>query len=330
MFSETLPHRKRRAMWETPPPFPINPFCRFQTAAPFAMVPGPMSADAYELVRLPGGACSIRSHASAETFHPVVGAAEEARILYADQLHLARRAAETSGEFVIWDIGLGGAANACAALHALHDTPCRVRLISLDRTSDALRFALQHAVELDYFGKLTGSANNLLADGETRFQFGQADVVWSFVPGEIPRLMANIPSPNPVLEAFPPHAILFDPCSIIRNPEMWTLPFFESLFLRLDPSRPCSLSTYSRSTMIRVTLLLAGFHVGQGGPTGLKEETTVAANDPALLARPLPLKWLTRVRISGAAEPMIKPLYRQTALEADYWIRLLAHPQFNH
>jgi queuine tRNA-ribosyltransferase len=288
-----------------------------------------MSADAYELVRLPGGACSIRSHTSAETFHPVVGAAEEARILYADQLHLARRAAETTGEFVVWDIGLGGAANACAALHALRDTSCRVRLISLDRTSEALRFALQHAAALGYFGELTDPANLLLANGETYFRFGQADVVWTFLPGEIPELLAKPPGSQPRLNPFPPHAILFDPCSIIRNPEMWTLSLFENLFLQLDPARPCSLSTYSRSTMIRVTLLLAGFHVGQGDPTGLKEETTVAANDPALLARPLPLKWLTRVRLSGAAEPMIAPVYRQTALTADHWIRLLAHPQFN-
>ena len=295
--------------------------------------PGSMTSDAYELVRLPGGACSIRSHASAETFHPVVGAAEEARILYADQLQLARRAQELTGqELVVWDIGLGGAANACAALHALRDTSCRLRLISLDRTSEALRFALQHAADLGYFGALAATADQLVREGEVRFRFGAADVVWTYLPGEIPELLApgSDLAAQRMLAQFPPHAVLFDPCSIIRNPEMWTLSLFEKLFRRLDPARPCSLSTYSRSTMIRVTLLLAGFHVGVGEPTGLKEETTVAANDLSLLARPLPLKWLTRVRLSGAAEPMIEPVYRQTALTADHWIRLLAHPQFNH
>ena len=65
---------------------------------------------------------------------------------------------------------------------------------------------------------------------------------------------------------------------------MWTLPHFENLFRALDPARPCALTTYSRSTLIRATLLLAGFHVGVGHATGLKEETTVAANVPALAA----------------------------------------------
>jgi hypothetical protein len=39
--------------------------------------------------------------------------------------------------------------------------------------------------------------------------------------------------------------------------------------------------------MLRVTLLLAGFFVGRGMPTGLKEETTVAANTRSLLDDPL-------------------------------------------
>ena len=62
---------------------------------------------------------------------------------------------------------------------------------------------------------------------------------------------------------------------------MWTLPLFENLFRALDPARPCALTTYSRSTMIRATLLLAGFFVGTGQATGLKEETTMAANSLA-------------------------------------------------
>ena len=58
---------------------------------------------------------------------------------------------------------------------------------------------------------------------------------------------------------------------------MWTAPLFTDLFRALDP-RPCAMPTYSRSTMLRVTLLLAGFYVGVGHATGEKEETTIAAN----------------------------------------------------
>ena len=86
--------------------------------------------------------------------------------------------------------------------------------------------------------------------------------------------------------------------------------------------------TYSRSTMLRVTLLLAGFFVGVGHATGEKEETTIAANAPELLDEPLPKAWLQRVRKSRSAEPLREPVYRQTPLSPGSWEKLLQHPQF--
>ena len=86
--------------------------------------------------------------------------------------------------------------------------------------------------------------------------------------------------------------------------------------------------TYSRSTMLRVTLLLAGFFVGVGRATGEKEETTIAANVPELLDEPLPSAWLQRVRESRSAEPLREPVYRQAPLSPASWEKLLQHPQF--
>jgi hypothetical protein len=48
-------------------------------------------------------------------------------------------------------------------------------------------------------------------------------------------------------------------------------------------------------------LLLAGFFVGVGHATGQKEETTIAANSPQLIAEPLDRKWLARARASHSA-----------------------------
>jgi len=109
---------------------------------------------------------------------------------------------------------------------------------------------------------------------------------------------------------------------------MWTLPLFTNLFQLLDLRRPCALPTYSRSTILRVTLLLAGFYVGVGHATGEKEETTIAANDLSLIAEPLGRRWLDRARRSHSAEPMIEPVYRTEPLSAESWKRLQAHPQF--
>jgi hypothetical protein len=80
--------------------------------------------------------------------------------------------------------------------------------------------------------------------------------------------------------------------------------------------------------MLRVTLLLAGFHVGVGHATGEKEETTIAANAPALISEPLDRRWLQRVHRSTSAEPLWEPVYRQAPLSPASWEKLQQHPQF--
>ena len=80
--------------------------------------------------------------------------------------------------------------------------------------------------------------------------------------------------------------------------------------------------------MLRVTLLLAGFHVGAGHATGEKEETTIAANARDLIDEPLDLQWLERARRSTSAEPLREPVYRQAPLSRETWEQLQEHPQF--
>jgi hypothetical protein len=106
------------------------------------------------------------------------------------------------------------------------------------------------------------------------------------------------------------------------------LPLFENLFRALDPARPCALTTYSRSTMLRATLLLAGFFVGAGPATGRKEETTIAANDRSLLSCPLDARWLARAARSDSAEPLPTPTYRRAKLSPETLEKLRQHPQF--
>lgn len=110
---------------------------------------------------------------------------------------------------------------------------------------------------------------------------------------------------------------------------MWTQPLFANLFQLLDPQRPCALTTFSRSTLIRVTLLLAGFFVGTGHPTGLKEETTVAANTLDLIAEPLDARWLERALRSHSAEPLREPIYSRKPLLPATAEKLRRHPQFD-
>ena len=284
-----------------------------------------MSPQDYELVQLKNGSWSVRSRPEAETFHPVVGPVAEAEALYVRQLRLPERfATNQDDEFVVWDIGLGAAANVLTVLRALRELPGRVRLVSFDHTLEPLRFALNHAAELGYFDGYEAAVAELLTHGQTRFINGTGSVLWEFHAGDFPTLLESLAAP-----AWPkPHAFLFGAYSPAKNPAMWTLPLFHRLHTLLDPARPCALATYSRATLLRVTLLLAGWCVGAGSATGEKEETTLAANTPTLLSAPLGRDWLARAQRSTSAEPLPEARYRQAPLSAASVSSLLTHPQF--
>ena len=278
----------------------------------------------YRIVRLASGAHSVHSLAEAETFHPVIGPVAEAQALYVQQLQLHDRISRHAGEFVIWDVGLGAAANPLTVLRATQDLPCSLRLISFDHKAGPLAFALEHTEHLEYLVGYEKHLRQLLEQRRALFQVGQQRVSWEFHLGDFPTLLKD-----PLATRLPkPHAIMFDAFSPAKNPAMWTEPLFADLYHLLDPECPCALPTYSRSTMLRVTLLLAGFFVGVGHATGEKEETTIAANTLELIQEPLDRRWLQRAHRSTSAEPMWEPLYRQARLSAATWEKLQQHPQF--
>ena len=278
----------------------------------------------YKIVKLVQGAYSVHSLAHRETFHPVIGPVAEAEALYVRQLGLVEWLRSHSGEFVLWDVGLGAAANAVTVLRAGEGIAGSIRLISFDQTLEPLEFALQHVDKLEYLSGYERQLEELISRRQAAFETGQQKVRWEVHLADFPALMSQ-PSAKKLAK---PHVIMFDAFSPATNPAMWTQPLFADLFQLLDPARPCALPTYSRSTMLRVTLLLAGFFVGVGHATGEKEETTLAANARELIAEPLDRKWLQRARRSTSAEPMWEPVYRQAPLAAETWEKLQKHPQF--
>ncbi len=68
----------------------------------------------------------IRDMVSGEVMHPVDDPAVEARCLYVEQSRLTERLQlADSRPLVIWDVGLGAAANAMATIHAVESMPRR-------------------------------------------------------------------------------------------------------------------------------------------------------------------------------------------------------------
>jgi len=278
----------------------------------------------YRLVQLASGAFSVRSAAYHETFHPVIGPEAEASALYVRQLRLQERWLQHRGSFVIWDVGLGAAANPVTVLRAAQDLAVEIEIISFDQTVEPLRFALGHVDALSYLRGYERPLSDLATNGSASFLNGKSRIRWSLVKGDFPSLLSGPEAAN----WSKPHVVLFDAYSPARNPHMWTQPLFSRLYELLDPGRACSLPTYSRSTMLRVSLLLAGFFVGAGHATGEKEETTIAANHRELIDEPLNGAWLKRARQSTSAEPLWEPFYRQAPLSAETLGKLERHPQF--
>ena len=284
--------------------------------------------ETFELVPLAGGVHSLRSRANGQTFHPVVGPAAEAERLHVGGTRLVERAnALPAGRMpVIWDVGLGAAANALAAVRALAAGYHRaedVMLYSYDRSLAALEFALAHAVELAYPLGYEAALRSLRERCVAKVPIGRAQVHWQVMPADFTVLRGRRGD-------LAPDAIFYDPYSPAVNPEMWTLELFTSIRACLRNDTPCLLTNYTRSTAVRATLLLAGFYVGIGPSTGEKDETTVASNDPALLERPLSRDWLEKkVYASTNAAPLRAGVANARApISEEDFARLRAHGQF--
>jgi queuine tRNA-ribosyltransferase len=245
----------------------------------------------------------------------------EARALYVEQSHLALRQAEAGGaELVVWDVGLGAAHNAMAAVRccesAAAESPRPVRLVSFENDLGSLRLALKNTVRFPHLQ--AAGPMPLLRFGEWRSE--KVPLQWTLHEGEFLSVVADAPAPD---------IIFYDPFSSQTDRALWTLECFEKLFA-LCGERDTELFTYSAATSVRAALLAAGFFVAKGAPTGTKKETTIAMTPAAALSAAkrgrqfLGEIWLDRWRRSDTRFPIDVP----EAGQSGFAERILNHPQF--
>jgi tRNA U34 5-methylaminomethyl-2-thiouridine-forming methyltransferase MnmC len=244
----------------------------------------------------------------------------EALELHVAQQRLKERVQEwnRSEPFVIWDIGLGPAGNAITAIESIRESGVPIEIHSYEISTEVLEFALEHAGELEYLAGWESTIRELLDRGITH---PAESITWRLHRGDFSRQPHEAPAPS---------VIFFDPYSPARNSEMWNLETFRSMWNAVSApnSPPCTMTNYTRSTSVRVTMLLAGWFVGTGVPTGEKEVTTIASNRLELLKEPLDAVWLARVRSSTNAEPMRGRNNERGPISAEDYARLITHPQF--
>jgi queuine tRNA-ribosyltransferase len=274
----------------------------------------------FELVRVQSGVWSIRSVENGEIFHPVVGPMREARDLHVAQQRISER---LSDGFVLWDVGLGAAANAIAAIESITETPGHgvVSLHSFDLSTTALAFALKHAEALEYPVPYAEALRSLLRIGTAVIE-ASWHIDWRLHQGDFTERVRKGDLPEA------PHAIFYDPFSPKRNREMWKLEHLQRL--RRILTRSCTGTSYTRSTAMRVTFLCAGFYVGRGTGIGEKDETTIFATTSRLLTKPLARDWLERVRRSANGAPWTETSdgLREEPISAAGLAQLERHPQF--
>jgi tRNA U34 5-methylaminomethyl-2-thiouridine-forming methyltransferase MnmC len=237
----------------------------------------------FEIVTTRMGVVSIRDNVTQEIMHNPVGPWVEANSLYIQQSHLARRLSEISAEeLVIFDVGLGAAANALAALHCARALKTRrpLRLVSFERNLDLLQFALDNAGQFEHFAGFETAVESILSSG----QWQESEIVWELRHGDFREWIER--------ESNFAHVIFYDPYSFKKNQDMWSTEIFSQV--RKKSAADGMLLTYSRATPIRVSLLMAGFYVGSGISTGAKDETTQACVRYEDLENPLGAAWLGR------------------------------------
>jgi queuine tRNA-ribosyltransferase len=264
----------------------------------------------------------IRDTTSGEVMHAGGDPSEEARALYVDQSRLIERLQDGVAEpLVVWDVGLGAATNAMAAILAVEAAaaaaPSRrarcLTLISFDNDLDSLTLALDH---MRLFKHLRHAAPRSLLN-HYRWSDGASRIDWRLLSGDFAVRKFEAPAPD---------IIFFDPFSYKTDGGLWTLTAFREL-ARLCAHRPVELFTYSSSTAIRSAMLAAGFYVAKGRGTGAKTETTIALSQPAAVPSRqhelLGAEWLAKWRRSDAQAPFGSPADEAAAREA-----VSAHPQF--
>jgi len=275
----------------------------------------------YEVHRAWEGFSSVRQISSGEIMHSRTDPMEEARQVYVEQTHFAERLREQSGEpLILWDAGLGAAANVMAAIECYEtsDPKRPLQIVSFENDLDSLRLAVANTDSFPYLR--AEPTNAILAAGE--WQSPGGELRWELIRGDFATTMTQAP---------PPDVIFYDMFSSKTSAELWTAGIFQKLFA-ICRGRVTELATYTCSTANRAALLAAGFFVARGRNAGEKEETTIAMT-PAAARAPfaqqsdwLSHDWLARWERSAAKFPADIPLSERARFEKT----IREHEQFRN
>lgn len=264
-----------------------------------------LSSPTFTIERFPNGDCSLLDPLIGETMHSQVGPWKEAHSIYIDQSFLLNQLfLPTSQPLVIFDIGLGIAANALAAIKTfLKAQPKRdLYLISFETEPSGLEFALSLKENFSFLDGFEIPLKNLLLHKSLVIPSQNSSRIhWILEIGDFRKNISKYKNPN---------LVFYDLYSPKICPELWSFSCFNELYqltittLEDFSKKSCQILTYSSATSVRTALLLAGFYVGHGISTSAKLETTVASTQFEDIQKPLSLGWLEHWKRSSKPNPI--------------------------
>ncbi|MFL6521300.1 MAG: MnmC family methyltransferase [Chthoniobacterales bacterium] len=265
----------------------------------------PLRLGDYEIHRAWEGFASIRQISSGEIMHSRTDPIREARELYVEQSRLGERLQSES--LILWDVGLGAAANAMATIECYQESssPRPFRIISFENDLDSLRLALTNPQNFPYLR--VEAANAIATDGE----WSHGALRWTLLLGDFVERMNQAPTPD---------VIFYDMFSTKTSAELWTAETFRKLS-DACAGKAVEVFTYTCSTANRAALLAAGFFVARGRNAGDKTETTIALTPAALHSAQkqkrdlLSRDWLAKWERSAAKFPTDIPPNERSAFE---------------
>ena len=233
----------------------------------------------YEVHIAREGFASIRQISSGEIMHSRTPPMEEAQKALHRAIAISRRDAAPQrnrqrAPLVIWDVGLGAAANAMAAIHCYEEQaaqgPVRpLHIISFENDLDSLRLAFRHNRDFPYLRHGGPAAN--LEDGGWQSRAASGPELAASA-GRFPRDHGRRPAP--------PDLIFYDMFSSKTCADPWTMESFRKLFAACA-GRAAELFTYTCSTAIRAALARRRLLRRARTEHGEKQETTIALTPEA-------------------------------------------------
>lgn len=265
----------------------------------------------FELVKCTSG-FTLRESLNGQLMHSDIGPWIEANTVYVGPSELEKRlSAYTEAPLVLYDVGMGTAANAIAAINISAQQRRKLKIISFEKYPNALEQILSKKTAFPYLMPLGEALRTLLQSGSAEIA---PHISWNLIKGDFRDLdLSALPKAD---------LIYFDFYSPGTCPDLWTQAVFQKLFEKSCPDT--MIFTYAAGKSVRSAMLLAGFYVGAGPSTEMKRETTVATRNSTLLKSPLTGEWLRSLERSSRPFPVdIAERNYPDALE-----KVKTHPQF--